>query len=200
MRRVGWTVVGLVAVAALTACGQSGPDNQAAANDVTPEPANMASVENIAAPDANEAMADTTANEAAPAAAAEGNQVGNTAAVAAPPAKAALSDAKAAPAVAAAVERPKAFAVCAACHSTGAGEPHRMGPNLHGVAGAKAGTRPGYNYSEAMRSAGFTWTPAQLDTYLLAPTATVPGTKMMFPGVKDEKARGEIIRYLSSLK
>jgi cytochrome c len=198
MRPVQWTAAGLFAVAVLTGCGDRSPDNQAVANEVTAEPENMVLAENVAAPAENAATADIAANEAMPAATVEGNQTSNAAAPAAPPAKAAAPDAKA-PATAA-VERPKAFAVCATCHSTGAGEPHRIGPNLHGVAGAKAGTRPGYNYSEAMRSAGFNWTPARLDPYLLAPMATVPGTKMMFPGVKDEQARSDIIRYLSSLK
>ena len=92
------------------------------------------------------------------------------------------------------------FAMCATCHSTGQGDPHRIGPNLFGVVGSKAGTKPGYAYSDAMKESGITWTADNLRDYLLAPRDMVPGTKMMVGGPKDEAARQAIVDYLATLK
>lgn len=103
-------------------------------------------------------------------------------------------------AAAAAVERPASFAMCAVCHSTGKGEPHKIGPNLFGVVGSGAGTKPGYAYSDAMKKSQITWTESELRTFIANPTAHVPGTKMVMAGPKDEAARQAIVDYLSSLK
>lgn len=94
--------------------------------------------------------------------------------------------------------RPAAFAVCASCHSADPADGNRVGPNLAGVVGAKAGARPGYNYSEALKGSGIVWTPDQLDRFIQDPRALVPGSKMMIQGPKDAAARKTIIDYLAA--
>jgi len=91
------------------------------------------------------------------------------------------------------------FKKCAVCHSPDAGV-NKLGPSLHGIIGRHSGSIDGYTYSPAMKSFGKVWDPALLDTYLTDPRATVPGTKMIFPGLKDQKDRQDVIAYLSTLK
>ncbi|RYI12312.1 MAG: c-type cytochrome, partial [Acetobacteraceae bacterium] len=69
---------------------------------------------------------------------------------------------------------------CRACHSLKAGEPNKIGPNLHGIMGAKAGSRPGFRYSAPMKASGIVWTDASLDAWLTKPMTMVKGTKMSF--------------------
>ncbi len=95
---------------------------------------------------------------------------------------------------------PPAFATCKACHSVDKGGAAGVGPNLHGVFGAKAGSKPGYAYSDAMASSGLVWTRANLGKYLADPVGTVPGTKMGIPGISDAAQRTRVIDYLESLK
>jgi cytochrome c len=83
---------------------------------------------------------------------------------------------------------------CAACHSVVAGQPDRLGPNLSGISGRRAGTT-GYSYSPAMRASALNWDRATLDRYLAAPTRTVPGTRMVI-AVSDARQRAAIIDYL----
>ena len=94
----------------------------------------------------------------------------------------------------------RSFVQCGICHNVGAGEASTIGPNLHGVVGAKAGARPGYAYSPAMKKSGLVWNAATLDRFLTKPGATVPGTKMAFPGIAAAKGRADIIAYLTTLK
>jgi cytochrome c len=104
------------------------------------------------------------------------------------------------PSSAADVEAGKtAFKKCALCHSTEAGK-NKVGPSLFGVLGRKSATLEGYNYSEAMKKFDHAWDPETLDTYLADPRAAVPGTKMIFPGIKEEKERQDVIAYLETLK
>jgi len=88
------------------------------------------------------------------------------------------------------------FAMCAACHSIAPGGPNMTGPHLHGVVGRKAGSVADYNYSDAIKNAGFTWDAAHLDTWITAPRAMFPGAKMSFVGLKDPKDRTDVIAYL----
>ena len=89
--------------------------------------------------------------------------------------------------------------VCTSCHTFGQGEPAKVGPNLHGIIGRKAGSVADYTYSDAMKKAGFTWDEAQLDKYLTSPQGLVPGNKMQFPGFPKPEARANVIAYLKEV-
>jgi cytochrome c len=91
------------------------------------------------------------------------------------------------------------FKKCALCHTIEPGK-NKIGPSLAGVMDRQAGTAPNFNYSDAMKNFGHKWTPEELDTYLVDPRKIVPGTKMIFPGLKDAKDRQNVIAYLSTLK
>jgi cytochrome c len=91
----------------------------------------------------------------------------------------------------------KQFAVCKACHQIGPNAKNGVGPELNGVVGRKAGSVAGYNYSTANKNSGLTWDEATLDKYLANPQEVVKGTKMIFPGIKDEEKRKDVIAYLA---
>ena len=88
------------------------------------------------------------------------------------------------------------FALCSACHTVAKGGANMAGPNLHGVFGAKAASKPGFAYSAPLKASGWTWDPAHLDTWVTDPVKTLPGTKMVFVGVKDARQRADLIAYL----
>jgi cytochrome c len=90
----------------------------------------------------------------------------------------------------------RVFNQCRACHTVGEGEPHRVGPNLHGVVGRKAGSAEGFNYSSAMQEANVVWDEGTLSEYLADPRAFIPGNRMAFPGLRDEGQRADVIAYL----
>jgi cytochrome c len=91
------------------------------------------------------------------------------------------------------------FKKCGLCHNIEPGK-NKIGPSLFGVVGRESGSAPNFNYSEAMKNFKHQWTPQELDTYLADPRQVVPGTKMIFPGLKDEKERQDVIAYLETLK
>lgn len=88
--------------------------------------------------------------------------------------------------------------ICHACHNDKKGA-NWTGPTLWGVVGRKAGTEPGYDYSEAMRKFGKVWTPDELNHYLWDPQAYIPGVKMHFVGLKRKWNRHAVIAYLETL-
>ena len=90
----------------------------------------------------------------------------------------------------------KVFLKCKACHQIGEGAKNAVGPVLNGVVGRKAGTYPGYSYSEANKNSGLTWDEATLKEYLKNPRGKVPGTKMLFPGLTKESDIDDVIAYL----
>jgi cytochrome c len=90
----------------------------------------------------------------------------------------------------------KVFAQCRACHQIGPNAKNAVGPVLNGVIGRKAGTVEGYNYSSANKNSGLTWDEATFTEYIKDPKAKVPGTKMAYAGLKDEKRIADLIAYL----
>ena len=92
------------------------------------------------------------------------------------------------------------FNQCKACHQVGPEAKNGVGPVLNGIVGRKAGEYPGYNYSDANKNSGLTWDEATLRAYLPDPKAKVPGTKMIFPGIKREKQLDDLMAYLMGIK
>ena len=88
------------------------------------------------------------------------------------------------------------FLLCEACHSLKQGEAHKTGPNLHGIFDAKAGTREGFDYSDAVINSGLVWSEETIDKWLTEPDEMLPGTKMAFIGLSDPKKRAALIAYL----
>ncbi len=85
---------------------------------------------------------------------------------------------------------------CSICHSLDHGK-NRVGPSLAGVVGRPAGSAPGFHYSSANAGSGITWTEDKLDDYLADPQRVVPGTLMVFPGLKDPDDRQALIKFLA---
>jgi cytochrome c len=94
----------------------------------------------------------------------------------------------------------KVFAQCRACHQVGPTARNVVGPHLNGLIGRKAGSVEGYNYSPANKNSGLTWDEATFKDYIKDPRAKIPGTKMIFPGIKNEKEVNDLWAYLASYK
>ena len=95
------------------------------------------------------------------------------------------------------------FKQCAICHSDAKGAPNKIGPNLWGVVGSRAGTVPGFNFSPAMKKAGqsgLVWNDQMLEEYVEHPQKLVPGNKMPFAGLSDQKQADDVVAYLDTLK
>jgi cytochrome c len=90
----------------------------------------------------------------------------------------------------------KVFAVCKACHQIGETAKNAVGPVLNGVIGRPAGTYPGFNYSDPNKSSGLTWDEATFRDYIKDPRAKIPGTKMIYAGLKDEQKTSDLLAYL----
>lgn len=88
------------------------------------------------------------------------------------------------------------YMACKACHDVEAGLPHKVGPNLHGVFGRKAGTAEGFKYTDALLKSGIAWTPDSMDEWLAQPGAMVPGNGMAFAGMANAADRASLIAWL----
>jgi len=88
------------------------------------------------------------------------------------------------------------FKKCLPCHRVGPEAKNLVGPVLNGLEGRKSGTIEGYNYSEANKNSGITWSEETFKEYITDPRAKIPGTKMVFAGVKSEKERADLWAYL----
>jgi cytochrome c len=89
---------------------------------------------------------------------------------------------------------------CRECHSF-VKDDNRLGPSLYGVVGRKAGTEPGYGYTQSLKDSGVTWDEKTLDQWIANPNAVIPGNGMSPPygGVADPAIRAKIIAYLKTL-
>jgi cytochrome c len=88
------------------------------------------------------------------------------------------------------------FKKCQPCHDIGEDAQNKVGPVLNGLDGRKAGTYEGYNYSDANKNSGITWNEASFKEYIKDPRGKVPGTKMIFPGIKNEQEADNLWAYL----
>ena len=89
------------------------------------------------------------------------------------------------------------FNKCIACHAIGEGAKNKVGPAQNGLDGRKAGTVEGYSYSDANKNSGIIWNKEQFLEYIKDPKAKIPGTKMVFAGIKNEKEANDLWAYLA---
>jgi cytochrome c len=89
------------------------------------------------------------------------------------------------------------FNKCLACHAIGPDAKNKVGPELNGLNGRKSGTAPDFNYTDANKNSGITWSEAEFKEYIKDPKAKIPGTKMAFAGIKNEKEASDLWAYLS---
>jgi cytochrome c len=92
------------------------------------------------------------------------------------------------------------FKKCLPCHDIGDDARNKVGPLLNGLAGRKSGTVEGFSYSDANKNSGLTWDEATFKDYIKDPRAKIPGTKMIFPGIKNEKEAENLWAYISQFK
>src|SRR6478752_7012247 len=90
----------------------------------------------------------------------------------------------------------KVFGVCKACHQIGENAKNGVGPLLNGIIGRKAGSAPGYSYTAANKDSGLTWDEPTFREYIKDPKAKVPGTKMIYAGLKDEQKTNDLVAFL----
>jgi cytochrome c len=88
------------------------------------------------------------------------------------------------------------FRKCAPCHSIGEDATNKVGPLLNGLDGRKAGVIEGFSYSDANKNSGITWNEETFKEYIRDPRAKVPGTKMIFAGIKSDKEVTDLWGYL----
>ncbi len=168
------TTLALIPLIALVACGQA---PQSGDTKAAPEPTASKEVPPSTAP----AVAPTTP---APAAGPSPEDAKILASLPAPYNEGDLANGR------------RQFAKCRSCHVIEKGGDNRVGPALHGVFGRTAGAAAGFNYSPALKGAGFVWDAGKLDQWLADPKGFLPGNRMTFVGLKQEKDRRDVIAYI----
>ncbi len=88
------------------------------------------------------------------------------------------------------------FKKCLPCHAIGPGAKNKVGPELNGLDGRHSGTAEGYSYSPANKNSGIVWSEAKFKEYIKDPREVIKGTKMIFPGIKNEKDSDNLWAYL----
>ena len=91
----------------------------------------------------------------------------------------------------------KVFKKCAACHSIVKGGKNAIGPALYNVVGRKVGAIGDYKYSKALAAYDKNWTFEELNGFLVKPAKWIKGTKMAYAGLRKEKDRASVIKYLN---
>ena len=89
------------------------------------------------------------------------------------------------------------FNICLACHAIGPGAQNKIGPELNGLDGRKAGTVANFEYSDANKNSGIVWNESTFEEYIKNPAAKIPETKMIFPGIKNEQQVKDLWAYIS---
>lgn len=90
----------------------------------------------------------------------------------------------------------KVYLQCRACHQVGPTAKNAVGPLLNGLFGRKSGTIEGYSYTAANKESGITWDEATFAEYIRDPKARIPGTKMVYAGLKDDQRIRDLIAFL----
>ena len=91
----------------------------------------------------------------------------------------------------------QSFKKCLPCHAIGEGAKNKVGPELNGIDGRHSGTAPDYHYSDANENSGIVWNKAEFVEYIRDPRAKIKGTKMIFPGIKNEREAENLWAYLA---
>jgi len=88
------------------------------------------------------------------------------------------------------------FKPCALCHKIGPGAKNSMGPELNGLDGRHSGGVSNYTYSDANRNSGIVWNGETFEEYIKDPKSKIPGTKMVFAGIKNEQEAKDLWAYI----
>ena len=89
------------------------------------------------------------------------------------------------------------FHKCLPCHSIGDDAQNKIGPELNGIDGRHSGSAPGFDYSDANKNSGIVWDEAKFKEYIKDPRGLIPGTKMIFAGIKNENEINDLWAYVS---